>query len=523
MFTDLTNNDPRLITAIISAAAALISGLSVFVWQRGQSRLIEQALQESRLKAEQLQEQQIYWQQQATNAQASLERAESESRSAQLDSARFQERLTRTLEQLSKVEQQARVFEKDARESMDRLQSQMSQTRAELAREREARVLQQQHAEEKLTLLEQNKVQLLKDFELLSQKIYEQKQREFSEQSKQGLDTLLTPFRQQLDGLRKKVEDVHLSDAKDRASLKSQMVELHKLNQQMSQEAHALTTALRGEKKTQGNWGEMVLETVLERSGLRKGEEYERESSQQSADGQRYRPDVIIKLPEGKHIIVDSKVSLNAYTDYVNAESELEQASALKRHVESVRNHVRSLSDKAYQQLDGLNSPDFVFLFMPIEPAFMLAFQTDESLFNQAFEKKIVVVTPTTLLATLRTVASIWAIERRNQSTEKLADQAGKLYDKLVVVVDRFEKVGTQLGTLSKSYDEAWNSLKSGRGNLVSQADGFRKLGVRVKKDLSKQLVEEAKAEDELYEAISTRQDGEPNVADAASSTSSNV
>jgi DNA recombination protein RmuC len=220
MFTDLTNNDPRLITAIISAAAALISGLSVFVWQRGQSRLIEQALQESRLKAEQLQEQQIYWQQQATNAQASLERAESESRSAQLDSARFQERLTRTLEQLSKVEQQARVFEKDARESMDRLQSQMSQARAELAREREARVLQQQHAEEKLTLLEQNKVQLLKDFELLSQKIYEQKQREFSEQSKQGLDTLLTPFRQQLDGLRKKVEDVHLSDAKDRALLK---------------------------------------------------------------------------------------------------------------------------------------------------------------------------------------------------------------------------------------------------------------------------------------------------------------
>ncbi|MGB1092666.1 MAG: DNA recombination protein RmuC, partial [Oceanobacter sp.] len=278
MFTDLTNNDPRLIAAIISAAAALISGLSVFIWQRVQSRLIEQALQESRLKAEQLQEQQIYWQQQATTAQSSLEKAEAESRSAQLDSARFQERLTRTLEQLSKVEQQARVFEKDARESMDRLQSQMSQARAELAREREARVLQQQHAEEKLTLLEQNKVQLLKDFELLSQKIYEQKQREFSEQSKQGLDTLLTPFRQQLDGLRKKVEDVHLADTRDRATLASQITELHKLNQQMSQEAHALTTALRGEKKTQGNWGEMVLETVLERSGLRKGEEYERES-----------------------------------------------------------------------------------------------------------------------------------------------------------------------------------------------------------------------------------------------------
>ena len=352
------------------------------------------------------------------------------------------------------------------------LQQRLSNSQTELVSERQAREMQQQHADEKLALLQQNKEQLLQEFEHLSQKIFEQKQQQFTQQSQQGLTSLLTPFREQLDGLRKKVEDVHLSDTRDRATLQAQIVELHKLNQQMSTEAHALTTALRGEKKTQGNWGEMVLETVLERSGLRKGEEYVREESHQDDSGQRYRPDVIIRLPEGKHIVVDSKVSLNAYTDYVNADSELE----------------------------------FVFLFMPVEPAFMLAFQHDESLFNTAFEQKIVVVTPTTLLATLRTVASLWAIERRNKSTEKLADQAGKLYDKLTVVVDKFEKVGSQLTTLNKGYDEAWNSLKSGRGNLLSQADGFRKLGVRVKKELAKNLVDDANAEDELHESLGSRE-----------------
>ncbi len=387
-------------------------------------------------------------------------------------------------------------------QQLNGLQQQKLQLQTRLASEQQARQLQQQHADEKLALLQQNKEQLLTEFEHLSQKIFEQKQQQFTQQSQHGLNTLLTPFREQLDGLRKKVEDVHLSDAKDRASLKAQIIELHKLNQQMTSEAHALTTALRGEHKTQGNWGEMVLETVLESSGLRKGAEYVREESHSDDSGQRYRPDVIIRLPDHKHIVVDSKVSLTAYTDYVNADTELAQASALKRHVESVRSHVKGLSNKAYQNLNGLNSPDFVFLFMPIEPAFMLAFQHDESLFNTAFEQKIVVVTPTTLLATLRTVASLWAIERRNQSTEKLADQASKLYDKLAVVVEKFDRVGNQLKTVNNSYEDAWNSMKSGRGNLLSQADNFRKLGVRVKKELAKNLTEEANAEADLHESL---------------------
>lgn len=422
-----------------------------------------------------------------------------------LESTRWQERAQAWQQQLNLKTQELQ----QEKEQSAQLQLRYNKLDTQLAAERTARQQQQQSAEEKLVLLEQNKQQMLKEFELLSQKILEQKSRQFSEQnqkvneqSQQGLDALLSPFKDQLEGLRKKVEDVHLHDAKDRASLKTQIGELHKLNQQMSSEAQALTTALRGEQKVQGNWGEMVLETVLERSGLRAGEEYVREQTHHNEDGQRYRPDIIINLPEGKHIIVDSKVSLSAYTDYINADDEQPREMALKRHVESVRAHIKGLSEKAYQELKSLNSPDFVFLFMPIESAFMLAFQHDENLFNEAFERRIVVVTPTTLLATLRTVSSLWAIERRNRNTEKIADQARLVYEKVVSLVDYMDRLGKQINTVQGTYDDAWKSLKEGRGNLLSRADNFQKLGVRVKKELSKTLVEEANAESELHDAL---------------------
>ena len=416
--------------------------------------------------------------------QQSLDSSREESRRLALDNARLSERAAQqqaTLESLKQNEQQ--------------LRQQAQQLQASLATEQEARQQESRSNTEKLALLQESREQLLKEFENLSQKIFEQKQRQFAEQSQQGLTSLLTPFREQLEGLRKKVEDVYVADVKDRTSLKEQINELHKLNQQMSAEAHALTTALRGEKKMQGNWGELLLETVLEQSGLREGEEFERESSQENDEGRRYRPDVLIRLPDNKHIIIDSKVSLNAYTDFVNAEDDATRERAGRQHCEAVRQHIRSLSEKAYQQLKGINSPDFVFMFMPVEPAFMMAFQSDSHLFTEAFEKRIVVVTPTTLLATLRTVASLWAIERRNQSTEKLAEQAGKIYDKLAIVVERLETLGKQLGTVNNTYDETWKALKGGRGNLISQADQFRKLGVRVKKDISRTLTEDAEAE----------------------------
>ncbi|WP_419813285.1 DNA recombination protein RmuC [Bacterioplanoides sp.] len=451
-------------------------------------------------------------QQHANQQKQHLEQQRQAEAEWQQDYHQQQLELTRQQQDNKSQQQQLAVLQQEKQQllqQVDQLRDNNQQLHTQLATESETRQLQQQNADEKLQLLADNKTQLLKEFELLSQKVLEQKAQQISEQSKQqseqhkqGLDALLSPFKQQLEGLHKKVEDVHLHDAKDRASLRAQIGELHKLNQQMSSEAQALTTALRGEQKVQGNWGEMVLETVLERSGLRAGEEYVREQSHQDDSGQRYRPDVIINLPEGKHIIIDAKVSLNAYTDSINADSDEQQQAALKRHVESVRAHIKGLSEKAYQQLEGLNSPDFVFLFMPVEPAFMAAFQQDEQLFNDAFERRIVVVTPTTLLATLRTVASLWAIERRNRNTEKIADQARLVYEKVVSLVDYMEKLGKQLNTAQGTYEDAWKSLKQGRGNLLNRADTFQKLGVRVKKELARNLVEEANAEDELHQSL---------------------
>lgn len=476
-----------------------------------QSELLKQ---QQELEQKQLQQQHQQWQKDTQQLEQDLQQQRNSEQSLrqqlqqqQLDGTRWQERAEALQRQQETLQQELA----ETKRQLDTQHQQRSELETQLATEQQSSQQQQQHNEEKLQLLQENKEQLLKEFELLSQKVLEQKTQQFNEQNKQqteqqkqGLDALLNPFRQQLDGLRKKVEDVHLHDAKDRATLRTQITELHKLNQQMSSEAQALTTALRGEQKVQGNWGEMVLETVLERSGLRAGEEYVREQSHHDDSGQRYRPDVIINLPEGKHIIVDSKVSLTAYSESVNAETDEQRDAALKRHVESVRIHIKSLSEKAYQQLEGLNSPDFVFLFMPIEPAFMAAFQQDEQLFNEAFERRIVVVTPTTLLATLRTVASLWAIERRNRNTEKIADQARLVYEKVVSLVEYMEKLGKQLNTAQGTYDDAWKSLKQGRGNLLSRADNFQKLGVRVKKELARNLVEEANAEAELHEALAT-------------------
>lgn len=334
----------------------------------------------------------------------------------------------------------------------------------------------------------QQKTQQQQEFENLSNKIFSDNQL----QNKQGLETILNPFKDQLDGLRKKVEDVYLHDAKDRASLKAQISELYRLNQDITAEASALTKALRGDKKSQGSWGELVLETVLERSGLRLGEEYVREENHKADDGQNYRPDVIINLPEGKHIIVDAKVSLNAYNDYTHEEDEALQTQHLKRHIDAIRNHIKTLSAKAYQQLPRLHSPDFVFMFMPIEPAFMVAFKHDEKLFIDAFDQRVVVVTPTTLLASLRTVESLWAIERRGQSADELAEQASKVYDRLRIVVEKMEKLGSQLNSTQKTYDETFTSLAQGRGNLVNTTNKFVELGVRIKKEIPRDLVEKS-------------------------------
>lgn len=407
----------------------------------------------------------------------------------------------------TQLQQQLRALQQ-AQSEQQQQQAQLNQLNHELTSEQTQRQQQALHMQEKLSLLESNKHQLLNEFEQLSEKIFKQKQQEFQQQNKQSLGDILTPFKEQLSGLQKKVEDVHIDDVKDRAGLKTQLEKLHQLNQQITSEAHALTNALRGENKTQGNWGELILERVLESSGLREGHEYQREQSFHDEQNKRLRPDVIINLPENRHIIVDSKVSLNAYSDYVKAEDKTQQAAYLKAHIHSIKQHINSLSDKSYQHLNQLNSPDFVFLFMPIEPAFMLAFAADESLFQHAFKQNIVVVTPTTLLATLRTVASIWALEKRNKNTEELVRQGSLVYEKLNTIVQKMEKLGTQLKSAQNSYNEAFNSFKTGGGNLISRVDKFRKLGVTVKKQMDNHLVEDALIEDKLNTSPTT-DDGE--------------
>ncbi len=349
---------------------------------------------------------------------------------------------------------------------------------------------QQIHNQKALQQLHENKTLMKEEFNNLANEIFDAKGKVFSEQHKDRLETLLKPFSTQLNDFRNKVEDARKEDHAGRAALKQQLETLQSLNQKMTDEASNLAKALKGDKKLQGNWGELQVERILGKSGLRKGEEYAREANFKDDEGQNKRPDFVVYLPEKKHLIIDSKVSLVNYMAYVNAEDDNLREKALTGHIQSIRNHIKNLSEKGYSQLAGIEVPDFIFMFMPIEPAFMVAFQHDQKLFNDAFEQRIVVVTPTTLLATLRTVANLWTIERQNTNAKKLADRAGLLYDKLRVFVDKMEKLDTQMTTVRGTYDDAMNTLKQGRGNLISQANEFMNMGIRVRKEMNQSTLD---------------------------------
>lgn len=357
---------------------------------------------------------------------------------------------------------------------------------------------QEQHKSnaEKIRLLQDAESQLKTQFENLAHKIFEERGKQFAEHNKVSIETLVAPLKQQLGEFKNRVESVYDNETKDRISLREEIVSLRRDTAKMNQEALNLTRALKGDHKTQGNWGEMILERVLEQSGLRKGIEYDTQGAFRDEDNRLFKPDVIVRLPENKDVIIDSKVSLLAYERYCSAEDDKQRIEALKQHTEAVRNHIKGLSNKDYSSLKGLRSLDFVLLFMPIEAAFMAAFQADEKLFNDAFEHKIVVVTPTTLLATLRTVQNIWRYEQQNENARLIADKAGSLYDKIRGFVEDIEKLGNQLSTVQKTYDGIVNKLSSGSGNLLRQASAFEELGVKVKKKLPKSLTEQLPAED---------------------------
>jgi DNA recombination protein RmuC len=329
------------------------------------------------------------------------------------------------------------------------------------------------------------------EFQNVANAILKQNTREFNETSHKNMSDLLNPLKEKITEFEKKVEETYQKGKIDQTVLKEELKRLQELNARLGEEAGNLTKALKSDSKKQGNWGEVVLERILERSGLIKNEEYYLQHTSESEEGKTYRPDVIIKLPEEKHLIIDSKVSLTAFQQFIAAEDDKEKERFLKQHLLSIRNHVKELSEKNYQNLQDVNSPDFVLMFMPAEPAFATAVQSDAELFNFAWEKRIVIVSPTTLLATLRTVASIWSHEKQTRNALEIAKQGGKLYDKFEGFLKDLEKVGENLDRAQASYTEAHKKLVSGRGNLLGQVEKLKAMGAKATKQLNKKYLEE--------------------------------
>ncbi|MDX1706222.1 DNA recombination protein RmuC [Pseudidiomarina sp.] len=353
------------------------------------------------------------------------------------------------------------------------------------------------HADEKQKLLEASEERLKKEFERLAQHIFEQKSQRLQDSSKQTLETTLAPFRQQLDAFKKQVDQQYTEETKQRASLSTELSSLKELNKQMAAEAEALTRALKGDTKTQGNWGEVVLERILKQSGLREGNEYETQSHHRDEEGKSFKPDVIVHLPNDKDVVIDSKVSLVAYERYFNSDDDNDRHSALNEHVTSLRNHIKGLGKKNYQQLDSVRTLDYVLMFIPIEPAFLLAVDRDPELIRLALDNNIMLVSPTNLLVALRTVNNIWQYEYQNQNAQRIASDATKLYDKFVNFTEDLQRVGNALDTARKNYDGAMNKLSTGRGNLVGRVENFRKLGVQSSKKIDQQLLQQADDEDD--------------------------
>nr|WP_275715161.1 DNA recombination protein RmuC [Sulfurimonas sp. SAG-AH-194-L11] len=352
-------------------------------------------------------------------------------------------------------------------------------------------VLQTRYEEEikassqKLKLLQGAKDELSNEFKTLASKIFDDKSKQFSRSSKEQLELMLKPFREQITNFSAQTKEQFLSHSKETYLLKDELLRLKQMNDQLSQDAINLTKALKGENKTQGNWGEIVLENILEQSGLRLGVEYELQATLKSQEGKSYRPDVIIHMPEKRDIIIDSKVSLVAYERFMSSDIESEKIQALKEHILSIKAHIKGLSDKKYEKLEGVNSLDFVLLFMPIEGAFLLALQEDGEFFKNAYNQNILVVSPSTLLVTLRTIEHIWRTQHQEEHAKRIAAEAEAMYDKLVGFVDEMKKVGLHLEKAQSSYDISMNRLKTGRGNVIKRAENIVKLGLKPKKSLS--------------------------------------
>jgi DNA recombination protein RmuC len=331
-----------------------------------------------------------------------------------------------------------------------------------------------------------------KEFQLIADKILKDNANELSQKHQKELQQVLQPLKEKIKLFEDNIEKKYLDETKERINLKAELVKLLELNTTLNLQAQNLTTALKGENKTQGNWGEMILERILESSGLQKGEEYLTQVSDTNAQNRRIQPDIIVKLPEDKHLIIDSKVSLVAYECFISNTKESVKDDSMKSHLQSIRTHIKSLNEKNYQSASKLQSPDFVLLFMPIEAAFSLALQHDSELFNFAWERKVVIVSPTTLLASLRTISSVWKNERQTKNAQDIAEKAGNLYDKFVGFLKDMENIDKSLKSAQNHYNDAFNKLGSGRGNLVKRAEQLKELGAKTNKSIPSNLLDES-------------------------------
>ena len=393
--------------------------------------------------------------------------------------------------QLQKITEQQELNERQNSEIKD-LQSDKNQLiglKSQLAAQNESlQQLLDSQKEEIVKIQEEAKLQ----FENLANKILEEKTLKFTEQNQQNLKNILNPLQEKITDFEKKVENTHKESIDYHAALRQQILGLKEMNLQMSKETLNLTKALKGDSKIQGNWGELVLERVLEKSGLEKGREYEIQKSFTTEEGNRVQPDVIINLPDGKKMIVDSKVSLTAYEKYINEEDDEQKSSFLKEHVNSLKRHVEQLGSKNYQHLYQMESPDFVLLFIPIEPAFAIALNEDTQLYNKAFERNIVIVTPSTLLATLRTIDSMWTNQKQQENAYEIARQAGALYDKFDGFVTDLVKIGKKMDEAKTEYEGAMNKLVDGKGNLITSVQKLKIMGAKAKKSLPDAILNRA-------------------------------
>lgn len=398
----------------------------------------------------------------------------------------------------------------DLRAQLDRAGAELDAVRLELKQSESGRVKAeadagnvQQRLKEHREELDALRVQMKDQFAAIASEVVMRNSARIQEEHREKLEDVLNPLREKIDRFENQVKITHEERLREHQSLKDELGQLQNLNKTIGLEARNLVTALKGQAKTQGNWGEMILERVLESSGLVKGREYEVQSSYQTEDGRRLQPDVIINLPEGRHIVIDSKVSLIAYDRYCQAEEhDPQRALALKEHLLSIRKHVRDLGGKNYQSLYGINTLDFVLLFVPIEPAFALAVEHDQELFNEAFSQNIVLVTTSTMLATLRTIASIWRIEYQNKHALEIARQSGDLYDKFAALIDDMIAVGKKLQDAQGAYESSMSKLHTGRGNLVSRVENLKKLGLKTSKQVNQRLIDRTEDLDASEPAI---------------------